>query len=1078
MKKLSLLFAVCFAVLGLWPAWADDASDAVRAARRNSAPGTVVSTRGQSNSPSTSYVAPTPATSSRSAGTTNSGGRGESAVTGRSATTSPVTARENAVVTEQSRSATNQTVAPRTGTVVQSRGTGGANVQSSTAARSAITNTGVARTAVATPTTSARSATTTAAARAAAAGRSAVNVPWASATSSARSARSAKTPNTARSATGMNDQVTGAISQNYKKCREVFYDCMDEFCANKDTSLRRCACSARINDFDRTKQKLSNVEDKILSFNERLLTVNMDKEDALAISNATEGELAYQKADKSTSKKLLDEISNKLKTSTSDSIQNSSVGTSLSWSLNAESAWDNIDSMMGAGTVAKEGTALYNAALPVCREMVAEVCDAEGAAVAESGYMMAIEQDCNTVAKTYSTMEDQAIEKVREGSALLDMARLDIYQTRNSDDILSCKKKMLDMLSNSSVCGTDLGKCLDNTGKYIDPSTGEAFLTKNLADMANLIVRPTGDQKWSDVYGNGNFVTFLHSKKKYIEPAMENCQDIADQVWGDFVEDALAQIKLAQEKKLEDMRQSCTSLTAQCLTDTAKSISDFDARALSIFGVSADKTVNQMCSSIKEACTALLETTGGDQDWVGGMTEIATDKTYDSIIATCREVGKACIIQTCKSVSGNFGLCENVEKSVNRKSIINRSACWNEVLDCVASAGGDAIDAIIDRLGKDPDTGSDFYEDIYSMINGEFIMTNNGNRCQAKPIQDDNGVITTVAQNCVYDICNENGKECGTNGQPSCEVCRIAEKIWGNCEFKENTEIEDIDTDQNMIKIPEDKKTETLLSWFAENTGTATRIDNCMDTSCPAGFTLVNGQCFTAASVADTGETCSSNNRFDIVVPGKDACCAGKFDAYGNCCLDIDTSNTDGTIKKSLAGINIYASGTSTPYYGSFGSATGDICLPAGETKANLVTQFKGDGVDANYYNANNLYYMVCVGADDVTGISDTTTEFPGGQTIKCNGKFVIINNAAGIYMSPDYSTGPGGTGTPTAYPTSPANHFHYEIKGRTCVWNLAQRKWGTVTEGVWTEDADCEKFFDGYPDKDNNNVKIKFGFE
>ena len=173
---------------------------------------------------------------------------------------------------------------------------------------------------------------------------------------------------------------------------------------------------------------------------------------------------------------------------------------------------------------------------------------------------------------------------------------------------------------------------------------------------------------------------------------MENCQDISDYVWEEFIEDALAQIKLAQEKKLEEMRQSCTTLTTQCLDETADSIAEFDARALSIFGVAADKTVNAMCADIRTACTALMETSGGATDWTTGMTQIAANKTYETILQTCREVGKNCIIQACTSISGNFGLCENIDTSINRKSIINPdSECRQAVEECIESAGAEKL---------------------------------------------------------------------------------------------------------------------------------------------------------------------------------------------------------------------------------------------------------------------------------------------------------------------------------------------------------------------------------------------------
>ena len=193
---------------------------------------------------------------------------------------------------------------------------------------------------------------------------------------------------------------------------------MDEFCANKDANLRRCACSARANEFENVKKNMSKFEDKMLDFNQRLLLVNLDAEDVNAINTATEGEDAfYATTDKTKSKKALNEIAKKLNTTCGDD----STGTSLapiSLSLNIDSAFDTVDSFMGSDTTAKSGTALYNAAIPICRETAMEVCTEDELSLAISGYLMLMEQDCNTVQKAYQAQVDTARTKVFESGAL------------------------------------------------------------------------------------------------------------------------------------------------------------------------------------------------------------------------------------------------------------------------------------------------------------------------------------------------------------------------------------------------------------------------------------------------------------------------------------------------------------------------------------------------------------------------------------------------------------------------------------------------------------------------------------
>ncbi|MDR1360719.1 MAG: hypothetical protein LBJ18_00185 [Rickettsiales bacterium] len=837
--------------------------------------------------------------------------------------------------------------------------------------------------------------------------------------------------------------ATGAAAVNYKKCREVYYQCMDEFCANKNSQLKRCACSTRVHEFDGVAKQMTKVEDAMLDFNERLLTVNMEKEDAAAISKATAGELAFQQDDKSASKKILDEISKKLKSSTADNEMNRNMA-AISLSLDMDSAFDTIDSLMGANTATKEGAALYNAALPVCREMAAEVCDsADAAAIAESGYQMMIEQDCNTVSKAYDTKMAQAKDKVFESSALLDMSRLDIYQKRNSDDILTCKKKMLDYMADPAVCGVGLGKCLDTTGRYIDPATGAAFLTPYLADLANSITRPTSEQKWSTVPGNSAFVSFLNKKKKYLEPAMENCQKISDTVWRDFIDDAIAQIKLAQGAKLEEMRQSCTTLTTQCLSDTAKSISEFDARALSVFGVVVDRTVNDMCASVRESCVALLGTTAAP-NWETGMTGIADDKTYDKIIATCREVGKACIVQTCKSVSGNFGLCENVDTSVNRKSVINRSACWNDVQKCVADAGADVLARILSDRGKTGDLASSgtvnnlsggaqswnfYYENYSNLISGNTLKYND---------------ITYAS---IYDMC----QDCSKNSY-GCGVCRLSEKIWGNCEISPVTNLAGTavagSAEHNYILQDNDKN--SLLWWFAENTYTTDNKGACKDTSCSVGQSPARKACGSSETICSVGGAtcgddivCTENQQITVATGYTNTCESGVKDAAGNCCVN--------GVQAQVAGINsAFSAGAS--YFG--GNTANKTAMCSTTSTASLVAAFK---------QGSDMMYLLCIGGS-VSG-ANITTNFPKGQQINCDGRdgrYVIFNATTGTYQNPSFSNSNG--------PAEVSNYYHKS--GGQC--EHCEFNFNGGANNYWPNDNMCKRISD-LPSRIDNNLFIEF---
>ncbi len=658
---------------------------------------------------------------------------------------------------------------------------------------------------------------------------------------SARSATSVKNKkHNVRAAELNSEKITNIKSLNYSKCKTVYYECMDEFCANKDTNLRRCACSSRIHEFDGIKKQLADAEDKMLDFNQRLLTVSMEKEDATAINVATEGELAFEKKDMSESEKLLQKITKTLNNS-GDSKLNNDLS-SISLSLDMDTAWDSVDSMGGIATSAKTGIDLYNAAQPICIEMAREVCSDEELDIAQDGYKLTIQQDCNTVAKSYDTLYNSAMEKIHESGALLDMSRLNIYQQRNSDDTLTCKKKILDQLSNTAVCGENLYKCLDTTGQYIDPSNGAAFLSEDLYNLTTLLQEPGADEQWSKIDKNEKFVNFLNSKKEFLEPAIEQCQDISDMVWKDFLDDALAQIKLAQNAKLEEVRRSCTTLVAECKTNALTSLSDFDARALSSFSVAADRTVNDICSDIQESCISLMNTNTDSTDWKDGMSGIATNVSYKNIMETCMNVGRDCIVQQCNGTSGNFALCQKTTDD-NRRAILNRSACWDKVLACVKSA---------DNLDNMKIT------DIY-------------------PTSTDDGYW--AKENSSTDVCEDT-------------ACYIAKQIWGNCEYKSD-KYAIANVSGNGIKESNkiDTSASSLLSWFASNTNTSDSADSCNATGCEIGFQF-DSTTKTCKQLSSGAETCDGTNAtlqdFIMNVTGTftNYCDTHTTDRYGNCCVD------------------------------------------------------------------------------------------------------------------------------------------------------------------------------------------------
>lgn len=811
----------------------------------------------------------------------------------------------------------------------------------------------------------------------------------------AKATRSAIAKKIVRATELDSEKINSIKSADYSKCKTVYYECMDEFCANKDTNLRRCACSSRIHEFDNIKKQLNSAEDKMLDFNQRLLTVSMDKEDAAAINIATEGETAFQLKDTSESEKLLQKITKSLNNSGDSRINNNLSAISLS--LDMDTAWDNIDSLSGVATTSKNGLDLYNAARPICVDMAKEVCSDDELTIVQDGYKLTIQQDCNTVAKSYDTLYNNAMNKIHESGALLDISRLSIYQQRNSDDILTCKKKILTQLSDASVCGENLYKCLDVTGEYIDPSTGKAFLSENLHNMVNLLQEPTGEEKWSRISQNEPFVNFLNSKKEFLKPSIEQCQDISDTVWKEFLDDALSQIKLAQNSKLEEIKRSCTTLVAECKTDALNDLSDFDSRALSIFSVAADKTANTMCSNIHDSCIALMDIDAANT-WSGGITGIATDITYDTIMETCAQIGRDCIIQKCNGTSGNFALCTNIT-SDNRMAILKRDACWREVLNCVSSADN------LENMGNLPIVAnrSNYYTNIYSNINYSDIPT-----------------------------------PCENSDNPT--ACLIAEQIWGNCETENNSTA--ITTSgisgtiaSNKILIPNSGS--TLLSWFALNTGTTNNDASCSTYGCPVDYALDNnGTC--QWQMNTTTSTCqiatNRNQLINVLSNLTNYCSSGVRDVFGNCCYEGYKSNgicvpdaQHNALRLITMNCNGNCDGLSTTTTPTLAECTADL----------------------NYYCPNNdarKISVYCITTDSTITYNSNTEEY-----LCSNGTWVLVDQYGNYFPAQDPDS--------SWYTASPRMSYTQECSDCNGCNNPSQCKY-IYQNSVWLfSPAQCDEF-------------------
>lgn len=444
------------------------------------------------------------------------------------------------------------------------------------------------------------------------------------------------------------DETSSVITETrtgaeYEKCKTAYFTCMDQFCQLKDDNYRRCSCSNRVFELSEIRGVMQDAGQQLTVFTENLDVVGMTAEQATAMKTASEGENALTD-DNSASKALLQAIMNSIRG------EDATVGGKFSDLNSINLAFDSANAFgtqdVGQIIATYNGQNLYNAVYPQCRAAVKADCTDAQLQRAITAYLMAVEQDCNTVASSIEKQQKEMKSSVRESSALLDLARVENRQKHNSDDITTCLNNVESAILSEEVCGANYKKCLDN-GEFIDVSTGSPIAgVENFYELGNLLKFADGvdaaDQKLSKVSANKTFVTNFEKRvKKFAEPALDKCVEDADEVWSEYLDKALLAIYYSQQDKVDEIKQGCFDLVSACYMNGDKSLTDAMKEITDGYDVilQPDKiTLNTtMCNDYITSCNMMFAEESGDiiADYINNRQETDT-------LTACRAVAKQC----------------------------------------------------------------------------------------------------------------------------------------------------------------------------------------------------------------------------------------------------------------------------------------------------------------------------------------------------------------------------------------------------------------------------------------------------
>ena len=463
---------------------------------------------------------------------------------------------------------------------------------------------------------------------------------------SARAAAPTKTVSRAATIDTVSDVITSTrTGAEYEQCKSAYFTCMDQFCQLKNDDYRRCSCSNRVFELAEIRETMQDASDQLTVFTENLDVVGMTAAQATAMKTASEGENALT-SDTSASKQLLQAIMNSIRGDDASVGGKYSGLNSITLAFDTANAFGTADS--GQIIASYNGRNLYDAVYPQCRAAVRADCTDAHLQRAITAYLMAVEQDCNTVQTAIENRQKEIKSAIRESSAMLDLARVENRQAHNSDDMAACLTNVENAILSEEVCGAGYHKCLDN-GEFIDVSTGAPIAgVENFYELGNLLKFADGvdaaDQKLSKVTSNRPFVNnFVNRVKKFAEPALDKCVEIADDVWAEYLDKAMLDIYYAQQSKVAEIKQGCFDFVSACYMngDTSLTAAMAELTGDDAVILQPDKvTLNtEMCTDYIDSCNMMFyEQTDGENI----ITDYINNRQDTDTLTACRAVVKQC----------------------------------------------------------------------------------------------------------------------------------------------------------------------------------------------------------------------------------------------------------------------------------------------------------------------------------------------------------------------------------------------------------------------------------------------------
>ena len=448
-------------------------------------------------------------------------------------------------------------------------------------------------------------------------------------TNTARSATSSQPSRIARAAAIVK---TRTFNSNYNTCRDAYFTCMDQFCATQNENYRRCVCSSKLKDIQNKEKLLSQTSESLQDFESlNIDMISKTSKEVKAMLSASEGENAIKK-DTSESSTVLKNITSVLNNSKKQSL---STQGKLDIGGDIKQIWNTTNLIGGADIANLTGESLFNAVHTQCAELVATSCEGSDFKMVSSAYGMYIENDCALLENNLNNKTTSANAAIRQTRHKMQDARLENYDAHNSASINTCIANVRKDILADTACGAGYVHCLDFSGKYLNITTGQPIYSADFYQIENQISLSGDVLKNSK---NSSFISMLNKKRSFAEKDLDLCRDNADEVWNEFMRQAIVEIYQNQQKRVKEVQEECLQVVNECYLKQSNSLKSLTDNSKINIGQTLELS-EEMCADKLTTCSNLY----------GGGSE-----GLDILIATMTGITDATIEQSCPDLLTEF----------------------------------------------------------------------------------------------------------------------------------------------------------------------------------------------------------------------------------------------------------------------------------------------------------------------------------------------------------------------------------------------------------------------------------------